>query len=131
MSIMNHECPHCYVNLKLHGTRARLVTVNHKKAVYPCCPYCKTILDIDLPPLAKKVSFASLIGLAILLSQSVRWFESLGYANQDAWLFSALLLIVLSYTAVKVLRRMIPAQWMIWRKVARPVYRLPEGVSEG
>jgi len=108
-----------------------LVTVHNKKAVYPCCPYCKTILDLDLPPLAKTVSFTSLIGLAFLLGQSVCWFESLGYANQDAWLFSALLLIVLSYSAVQVLCHMIPADWMIWRKVARPVYRIPDGMSEG
>lgn len=120
---MNHECPHCYVNLKLHGTRTRLVQVGAHKGFYPCCPYCKTVLDVNVPAVVGGLGIGSLIFQAFLVGQSVHTFESFGYAYQDAVLFSALLMIVLSFSLVKVLRRFIPAQWSIWRKIARPDYR--------
>jgi hypothetical protein len=120
---MNHECPHCYVNLKQQGTRTRLVVVGQHKGFYPCCPYCKTVLDLNVSAVAGGVGMGSLISLVLVVGQSVHWFESLGYAYKDAFLFSVLLTIVLSFAMLKVWRRMVPSHWMIWRKIARPDYR--------
>jgi hypothetical protein len=122
MSIMNHECPHCFVNLERHGTRTRLVQVGQHKGLYPCCPYCRTVLDINLPPVAGGVGVSSVVLTAFVASQSVAVFESFGYAYQDAVLFSLLLAMVLSFGMVRAIRRMIPSHWSVWRKIARSPY---------
>lgn len=119
---MNHECPHCYVNLKQHGLKTRLVKVGNHTGLYPCCPYCRTVLDINLPPTAQKVSVASLLFACLVLSQSIGWFERLGYDYKDALLLSLLSLIVLSLTLHKIILKLLPHDFTIWRMVARPAY---------
>lgn len=119
---MNHECPHCYVDLKKHGLKTRLVRVEEKLGVYPCCPYCRTVLDINMSAAATGVSAASLIGFAILIGQSVRWFEALGYAYKDAMLFAALCFIVASFLIARTIKHFLPQNWLMWRTVARPAY---------
>lgn len=119
---MNHECPHCYVNLKQHGLKTRLVKVGNHTGLYPCCPYCRTVLDVNLPPTAQKVSVASVLMTSLVLSQSIGWFENLGYAYKDALLLSLLCLIVLSVVAYKIILKMLPQDFTIWRMVARPAH---------
>ena len=119
---MNHECPHCYVNLKQHGLKTRLVKVGNHTGLYPCCPYCRTVLDINLPPTAQKVSVASVLTTSLVLSQSIGWFEHLGYEYKDALLLSLLCLIVLSVIVYKIILKMLPQDFTIWRMVARPAY---------
>lgn len=119
---MNHECPHCYVNLKQHGLKTRLVKVGNHTGLYPCCPYCRTVLDINLPPTAQKVSVASVLMTSLVLSQSISWFEGIGYAYKDALLLSLLSLIVLTVVIHKITLKLLPQDFNIWRMVARPAY---------
>lgn len=116
---MNHECPHCYVNLRRYGLKPRLVTVRQKKGLYPCCPFCHTVLDINLPPVASGLSVLVLVALVTLTSQSITWFESLGYVYENSVLFSFLVAIVVGFFLVRFLFRVLPAHWSLWRPLAR------------
>jgi hypothetical protein len=119
---MNHECPHCYVNLKQHGLATRLVKVGNHTGFYPCCPYCRTVLDLNIPPKAQKISVVGVVLVSFVLSQSIDWFEGIGYAYKDALLLSFLCLIVFSVLSHKLILRLLPADFALWRMVARPAY---------